>query len=338
MKRNIFLVVLISLLALFVTSCSTTQRTVTVRTGVVSIAPVIADLNIQNERKEGKATNSSSVPVETIKNAAIRDVVEKNNGDVLVAPIYIIDNNGINTSVTVRGYVATYNNIRQQGASLTTQLPNDVRVATDSETSATDGRISVIDNETSAIDSKTSATGGQTSVVDNETSAKVDETSAIDSETSVTAGQTSVVDNETFAKVDETSAIDSETTVTGGQTSVIDNETFVKVDETSATGRRISTTETSTKGEIALAKLDTTNARELKIGQNNYSGEVRNGVPHGEGVIRYNVRTKIPEIDNIDVYASKGGYLVGKWHNGELEFGTLFNRDGEEVSSIAIGR
>ena len=76
----------------------------------------------------------------------------------------------------------------------------------------------------------------------------------------------------------------------------------------------------------------------LYINGNNYYGDVRNGKPDGKGRLTYSTRERISENDMKKTMSEPGDYLDGKWNNGELERGTLYDREGNKKTTIIIGR
>ena len=99
-------------IALFVTSCTTSTRVSTVRTAEIKTS-LIADLDIDQTKKSGTATNRDGSTLEAMKMAAIAKVLEENKGDVLIEPSFVVESNSVTTTVTVTGLVARYVNVRQ---------------------------------------------------------------------------------------------------------------------------------------------------------------------------------------------------------------------------------
>jgi len=76
----------------------------------------------------------------------------------------------------------------------------------------------------------------------------------------------------------------------------------------------------------------------LNIKVNSYYGDVRNGKPDGKGRLTYSAHERISEYDTRETMSEPGDYLDGKWNNGELERGTLFDKEGNKKATIIIGR
>ena len=66
-----------------------------------------------------------------------------------------------------------------------------------------------------------------------------------------------------------------------------------------------------------------------------YEGELRNGIPGGQGIMRYTRRVQIAKHDQSDKdfnviihYAEAGDYFDGLWGNGDIVSGLLYDKDG----------
>ncbi len=112
MKR-VFLFLMLSLL---ITSCSVT-RTATAKkldiygSGVMHI-PVVADLEVQQQKVFATVVTEEGVVSESAKQKAIAEAIEKANADILVEPSFKTEINGSMVVITVTGYPATYKNFR----------------------------------------------------------------------------------------------------------------------------------------------------------------------------------------------------------------------------------
>lgn len=106
---------LIPILALLM-SCATTRKVETAKTleiygpGVIQ-SPVIADLDVKEQKVSGTAAGSST-SLATVKNLALVDAIKKAHADVLVSPSFEIETKGSSTTATVTGFPATYRNFR----------------------------------------------------------------------------------------------------------------------------------------------------------------------------------------------------------------------------------
>lgn len=100
---------------LLLASCATTKET-TVKTmeiygpGVIQ-NPVIADLDVREQKVTGTATGRKSA-ANTVKKLALANALETSHADVLVAPVYELVTKGGRTTATVTGFPATYSNFR----------------------------------------------------------------------------------------------------------------------------------------------------------------------------------------------------------------------------------
>jgi hypothetical protein len=98
------------------TSCATVKKAETAKNleiygpGVIQ-NPVIADLDVQQQKVRGTATGRTSA-TETLKNLALANAIRTANADLLVAPVYELETSRGRTSVTVSGFPATYTNFR----------------------------------------------------------------------------------------------------------------------------------------------------------------------------------------------------------------------------------
>ncbi|MBX2978591.1 MAG: hypothetical protein KF905_04785 [Flavobacteriales bacterium] len=97
-------------------SCSTTKRVETAKTmeiygpGVIQ-NPVLAELDVKEQRVRGTATARGSATAE-LKNQALVNAIRTANADVLVAPVYEMETVKRHTTITVTGFPATYKNFR----------------------------------------------------------------------------------------------------------------------------------------------------------------------------------------------------------------------------------
>lgn len=94
---------------------------------------------------------------------------------------------------------------------------------------------------------------------------------------------------------------------------------------------------TSEKPE--LMKKETEDSKgEILFNGKKYVGVNSNGIPNGTGVLYYNNVERISRDDVKNTMSESGDYLKGKWSNGELEYGTLYDKDGNKKITIIIGR
>ena len=67
-----------------------------------------------------------------------------------------------------------------------------------------------------------------------------------------------------------------------------------------------------------------------------YVGELKNGIPEGDGIMYYSRRVQIAKHDtkNPPHYADEGDYFKGSWGNGDIVVGTLYSRDGNVKEDV----
>lgn len=82
--------------------------------------PLISEIEVDNQKIEGRAiinnrlyANSIGGPEAAAMNLAVIDAVKKASCDIIVQPIYEIENSGTNTTATVRGFAARYKAFRE---------------------------------------------------------------------------------------------------------------------------------------------------------------------------------------------------------------------------------
>ena len=98
-------------------SCSTVQSGTSktmdiVGTGVIH-KPVIADLNVSQEKVSRTMTFTNLQSLETAKNSVVRELLKEKDADVLVEPTFDSSTKNGTTELTVYGWAATYKNFRQ---------------------------------------------------------------------------------------------------------------------------------------------------------------------------------------------------------------------------------
>ena len=64
------------------------------------------------------------------------------------------------------------------------------------------------------------------------------------------------------------------------------------------------------------------------LGYGNYEGAMKNGQPHGRGIIYYNTRHQV--VPSKDIYAESGDYVTGLFRDGKLMQGQLHRKDGNQ--------
>ena len=105
---------------LLLSSCTTLKKAETAKTleiygpGVIQ-NPVIADLDVQQQKVRGTASGRTSATA-SLKNMALVNAIKTAKADVLVAPVYELETTGGRTTVTVSGFPATYTSFRSATA------------------------------------------------------------------------------------------------------------------------------------------------------------------------------------------------------------------------------
>jgi len=75
----------------------------------------------------------------------------------------------------------------------------------------------------------------------------------------------------------------------------------------------------------------------VAVSGGSYSGELKNGVPHGQGTINYNSHSLIDPNDPKQRYAEEGQSITGRFKEGRLLQGKLSDSDGNLIEIIIIG-
>ncbi|HMN04719.1 MAG TPA: hypothetical protein PKD45_03250 [Flavobacteriales bacterium] len=111
MKSHFLPIIAVLLMASCATTKETTVKTMEIYGPGVLQNPVIADLDVREQKVQGTATGRKSV-ANTVKKLALANALETSHADVLVAPVYELVTKGGRTTATVTGYPATYSNFR----------------------------------------------------------------------------------------------------------------------------------------------------------------------------------------------------------------------------------
>ena len=64
------------------------------------------------------------------------------------------------------------------------------------------------------------------------------------------------------------------------------------------------------------------------LGYGKYEGAMKNGQPHGTGIIYYTTRHQV--VPSKDIYAESGDYVTGLFRDGKLMQGQLHRKDGNQ--------
>jgi hypothetical protein len=88
------------------------------KSGFIMAKPQVADIGVEKRKIEGKAAIKNSMymggggPNEAAKNLAVLDAINKGGADLIVNPMFEVDNNGKTTTATVTGFAGKYKGFR----------------------------------------------------------------------------------------------------------------------------------------------------------------------------------------------------------------------------------
>ena len=89
---------------------------------------------------------------------------------------------------------------------------------------------------------------------------------------------------------------------------------------------------------VQQPKPATPSSGTVSVSGGTYTGELKNGKPHGMGTLKYNTHTLISKRDSKNRYAEAGEYITGEFYEGELVSGKLFDKNGDQREALNIGR
>ena len=75
----------------------------------------------------------------------------------------------------------------------------------------------------------------------------------------------------------------------------------------------------------------------ISVSGGTYTGELKDGKPHGMGTIRYNSYTLIDSRDVKERHAEAGQSITGQFKDGRLLQGKLYDKNGNQIDTIIIG-
>lgn len=90
------------------------------------------------------------------------------------------------------------------------------------------------------------------------------------------------------------------------------------------------------KIESSVVKKQETNGR-IQLSYGTYTGDVKNGYPHGQGRLTYSKERQINRHDMKKRMAKKGDYVIGEFFNGFVVYGKLYDTNGNVLSSLNFG-
>lgn len=71
----------------------------------------------------------------------------------------------------------------------------------------------------------------------------------------------------------------------------------------------------------------------LDLGYATYEGDSKNGKPEGNGTMTFKKKYVVPGSKG-DIEAQPGEYAIGRWHNGQVNVVTLYQKDGNQVTIL----
>ena len=105
------------LFSVLLAGCATSQKSTTSKSmdiygaGVIQ-HPVIAELDVSENRVTGSASSTRGGSMANIRNMAVADALEGTDADILIEPVFETNREGNRLSATVTGYPASYTNFR----------------------------------------------------------------------------------------------------------------------------------------------------------------------------------------------------------------------------------
>lgn len=113
MKKILLLLIII----VSATSCSTSRTGTSKSLDIVGPGvihkPVIADLDVKQQKISVTMTFSNVESMANARNEVLRKALEEHNADVLIEPSFTSETTNRKTDLTVKGWPATYKNFRQ---------------------------------------------------------------------------------------------------------------------------------------------------------------------------------------------------------------------------------
>lgn len=75
----------------------------------------------------------------------------------------------------------------------------------------------------------------------------------------------------------------------------------------------------------------------LKLSYGQYTGEIRNGYPHGQGRLTYTTTRQINRNDMKARKANAGDYVIGEFFNGFVMYGKHYDSEGNLLGTLNFG-
>lgn len=96
------------------------------------------------------------------------------------------------------------------------------------------------------------------------------------------------------------------------------------VDEKAAESEPAAKAKEETKTQTVSAPV-----RKVDLGYATFEGDIKNGKPHGNGTMSFKSRHLVPGTK--DNYAEAGEQVIGAFRDGEINMGTLYQKNGNRV-------
>lgn len=150
--------------------------------------------------------------------------------------------------------------------------------------------------------------------------------------------QAMVTPNEATAQLEWTSSDSSIVSVEDGVVKALtEGKAQISVQVTGAEGLTDVCTYTVTKKEEEEEQKGKTEKKgrgektstDINLGYASYQGDTKNGKPHGNGTLMFKSRHLIPGTK--DSYAEAGEQVIGAFRDGEINMGTLYQKNGNRV-------
>lgn len=110
-------IILVGLIGVISTSCSTTKSGTAKAMNIVGSGvihkPVIVDLDVKQEKTSKTVVLKNVLSLDNAKNEAVRELLKEKNADILVEPTFDSKTKNGKTELTVYGWTANYKNFRQ---------------------------------------------------------------------------------------------------------------------------------------------------------------------------------------------------------------------------------
>ena len=82
------------------------------------------------------------------------------------------------------------------------------------------------------------------------------------------------------------------------------------------------------KEEPKVKPKEAPTIKEKKYWFGRYEGDLKNGIPDGNGTMFYDCQIQIAKYSLYNIFAEKGDYFVGNWKNGDIYIGKLYDKNG----------